>query len=1312
MRAIHILCGAFANESEAKALHYIKSRLISSSGHDEWFLLTNLSFSFNQRLQSDEIDLVAIGPAGVRIVEIKHWSGTWITQHMKGLVEHEAEKLTNKARKMGTSLRKILPHLPFVKGSFLLTHPSSKGRWREDLAIRGIQFHPLQDWAEAIGLQAPQALTAAEVHRLSNALEPKTDAVLTGSLRRIADYINLELQTVEEQRFHRIFKGIHSTRKDKVKLHLYDLSAMDSKAEVKARRAYETLHRLQMYRWAPRILDSFQEAPGYTGEMYFFTEIDSTAPSLAQRMSDASWHTDARVHFAHNAVQALKEFHGIEDETLVLRNLDPDTLLVKHDNLPILSGFELAKIDSLASVISPGASIASKWLDTVAPEVKKQGLGAADQRTDVYALCASLAILFQEQEDSTSQGALDILTRGMSENPADRAALPDLEAAFSVMLGQSVPPPPPARFWSEGLEVTFRDKSYRIVGSLGSGGVGTTFKAVEIDQASGQDLGTYVAKVSHAAEAGQRVLHAYNLARSHLGRHKNLSAIFEVAPKWGENEILALLSWVNGGSLYDFAGVFPLLSENLAEASSEALALRWLRSMCDALRTLHQNGLVHSDVSPRNMIVSDRELVLIDYDFVTRIGEPVSVPGTVLYSPPETDRRAKAADDIYALAASFFHVLFAKTPFQYNGVHAKERGLNWEGVAERTEYSAVAEFLDRATHPQQAQRFQSIEEALGTLPEQETSLAPKTPQANERFPNQVDWLDHLLQSYPGSPRGNKETRGLDTKFAAAVYVPTDLEKTLLREIKERKVQLVVLCGNAGDGKTALLQHLATELEFDEYASAQRIIELKRPDGLVVRMNLDGAASWQGRSADELLNEFLAPFQDGTSKRDVVHLLAINDGRLLEWLETVSPPTPLKEQLASLLKGQNPDNASHIRFYSLNRRSNVGSITPAQDRIDTEFLEKLLVCLYGGTEARGIWAGCQTCSAQERCEVYRAQRIFGPDDLPDLASADIRDHARRRLFEALQAVHMRGEAHITVRELRSALVYILFGIHFCTDYHESSEKFVPYWERAFAPNAPNRQGTVLQELIQLDPALGSHPVTDRYLLRGRSSRGYASHVDLKSARRQAYFELTKEGMANHPAVELPRVGLAQGNHLQVFRDLALQRNAATRAHLRVHLCRGISLLEGLPSLALARKDTVPLRITPRTPTETVFWVEKPLDRFSLEPVRNPEQVGIGQLHRQVRLTYRFQDEQRGDEELYLGAKLFHLLLELGEGYQLGDVATDDIFANLSIFVQRIIHENERELFAWNPMQEETIYRVAAQIETLATGVQQPITIEAL
>ena len=474
--------------------------------------------------------------------------------------------------------------------------------------------------------------------------------------------------------------------------------------------------------------------------------------------------------------------------------------------------------------------------------------------------------------------------------------------------------------------------------------------------------------------------------------------------------------------------------------------------------------------------------MLTDYDCVAKVGDPVAAPGTVLYSAdmPLKDRLAAPADDFFALAASFFQVLFEKEPFMYDGSRAKDRGLNWDGV-EREDYPTVAAFMDQATNPDREQRFASATEAKAALSppsateaESADASVGKVAELPARRENEVPWLQDLLRSYPGSRWGNSETRGLDTPFATQTYVETPLEEALYGDIQMRKVRLVILCGNAGDGKTALLQHLAACLGFGVHNSSERILEHQMDDGLIVRMNLDGSASWKERSADELLDDFLAPFREGSPDEDIVHLLAINDGRLLEWMERHDEETPLTQALnAALIKGSTPE--SHIRFIDLNQRSLVGRVMQGEARIETDFLDNLLDNLYGGEKAPEIWAPCETCSAQDRCEVRRATRLFGPSGLPRMA--DERDRARQRLFEMLQAIHLRGETHITVRELRAALVSILFGVHFCSDYH-AGEDAPPYWDRAFSPESPGRQGEVLQELIRFDPALEAHPHIDR------------------------------------------------------------------------------------------------------------------------------------------------------------------------------------------------------------------------------------------
>ena len=1324
MKVQVISCGPVANDSERKAIERLKTSLISELSDGEWLLLTNLAFSATHRRQFDEIDVVAIGPPGVRVIEVKHWTAAWVNRNAE-LVEHEADRVSDKARRVGTTLRRQIANLGRVDGVFLVTEDASKVRSLEGREVRGVRFHTLKACPRALGLEGRPSMAPPQIKMLAKALYPKTGVIVDGGLRRLAGYVNLELQMPWDQRFHRIYKGTHSTRRNRVLVHLYDLSATDRpNPEPRARREFDALHRLQLHLWAPRIDDSFQEAPGYAGEMWFFTVADPAAPCIGERAADDTWDTNARLAFTRHAVDALAELHqaGEDGEPMLHRNLTPGTVLVRHDNTPILTGFNHARIPTDVTVADSG-NTQNEGNSTAAPEVRAQGLGAADHRSDTYSLCASLSVLFEKRDDEGSRKARDALAEGLADAPGVRTTLQALHDSLSKTLGESPepPPPPPARFWTEDQIVRFRGRDYRIVSRLGSGGVGATFKVVRIDPATGGDLGAYVAKVVRGEETGRRVLGTYNLVHSHLHHSAALSTIFETADRWRDNDFIALMAWIEGEPLSELAGVLPLLAEDFQEESEEALALRWLRTTCGALDVLHRNGLVHGDVSPRNLIVSDSELVLTDYDCVTRVGQPRVAPGTVMYSSYThlEDRPTEPSDDIFALAASFFHALFDKEPFSYDGSLAKERGLNWVGV-ERDEYPTVAAFLDRATDPDLAQRFATATEAKAVLippvpidadnadepaAAGGSDIAALPSEPPTRSENEALWLRSLLQSYPGSRWGNRETRGLDTDFAVDTYVETKLEQSLFNQIRGRRIRLVILCGNAGDGKTALLQHMAERLGFGDTKSETRIIEKRMDDGLTVRMNLDGSASWRGRSADELLNEFLAPFQHGEPAGNLVHLLAINDGRLLEWIELAEErnngETPLTGDLAKLLDADDHSPPpTHIRFISLNQRSLVGGVTADGKDIETSFLDALVDRLYGGERAAEFWTPCQTCSAEDRCEVRRAMRLFGPEGLSGVRPEKERTRARQRLFEALQAVYLRGETHITVRELRSTLVYILFGTHYCSDYHHPSHAAggpQTYWDRAFAPDSPAKQGEVLREFIRLDPALEAHPKIDRHLSRSgewadeSSTPRSTGDTALRSARRSAYFELSGEELE---AVSGSRdaLGLARGRFTRDFRDLLICED--TREYQCRRLCGGISRLDDLPPPALDREGVVPLRISPRTPTETAFWVEKNIDDFRLEVDLPQETEGLDRLHREVTLIYRYRDGQ--EERLRLGADLFHVLRELDEGYQLGDVSTDDTFAQLSIFVQRLVREDERRVLAWNPMKDDAIYEIAARI----------------
>jgi hypothetical protein len=69
--------------------------------------------------------------------------------------------------------------------------------------------------------------------------------------------------------------------------------------------------------------------------------------------------------------------------------------------------------------------------------------------------------------------------------------------------------------------------------------------------------------------------------------------------------------------------------------------------------------------------------------------------------------------------------------------------------------------------------------------------------------------------------------------------------------------------------------------------------------------------------------------------------------------------------------------------------------------------------------------------------------------------------------------------------------------------------------------------------------------------------------------------------------------------------------------------------------------------------------------------------------------------RRPETLTIPLELFALLLDLSEGLQLLDASSDDVFAHLSIFTQRLAQEDERRLMAWNPSAEDIVFELSVR-----------------
>ncbi|MHB2016545.1 MAG: serine/threonine-protein kinase [Candidatus Xenobia bacterium] len=149
--------------------------------------------------------------------------------------------------------------------------------------------------------------------------------------------------------------------------------------------------------------------------------------------------------------------------------------------------------------------------------------------------------------------------------------------------------------------------------------------------------------------------------------HPQITAVLD----WGRTECegetcpFMVLEWVDGVTL----------RQRLREARPDAgQALQWVRQLLEALRVVHQAGIVHRDVNPDNIMVTPNgQLKLIDFG-IARVGGSVLTfgkveMGTPLYMSPEHFNAPSTipASDLYSLGIVFYEMLTGHVPYELGG---------------------------------------------------------------------------------------------------------------------------------------------------------------------------------------------------------------------------------------------------------------------------------------------------------------------------------------------------------------------------------------------------------------------------------------------------------------------------------------------------------------------------------------------------------------------------------------------------------------------------------------------------------------------
>lgn len=260
---------------------------------------------------------------------------------------------------------------------------------------------------------------------------------------------------------------------------------------------------------------------------------------------------------------------------------------------------------------------------------------------------------------------------------------------------------------------------FKVIKKLGQGGMGEVFLAHQISLDRQVALKVMAKQFCTQENFVKRFIReAQTMAKLD---HPNIVRGYAVG-KSDDGSLYLAMELIKGKSMQDW------MNEKGKLSIGDALHTTLL--VADALKHAHEINLIHRDIKPDNILVTDKGIVKVsDMGLAKVTDEDMSMTqsgtglGTPYYMPPEQATNAKHVDhrsDIYALGCTLYHFLTGKLPFggssavelimsKQKGIFTRAKSVNPE-IPERLDL-----MIDKMIAKDPAHRYQNCDELIRDL---------------------------------------------------------------------------------------------------------------------------------------------------------------------------------------------------------------------------------------------------------------------------------------------------------------------------------------------------------------------------------------------------------------------------------------------------------------------------------------------------------------------------------------------------------------------------------------------------------------------